>query len=131
MEVGDIEMEEVDLEAQVDLEEEVDLEVEVEEEVEMMATVFLGGLSNPDLVEKNGQATEGLVEEEGPTLNPGTSRTMGRIALGTAARRTEGKKVRVKNVFGFGVFVGPLFLKRFQPLFRLSKHKFNDFLSFI
>ena len=31
----------------------------------MMATIFLGGLSNPDLVEKNGQAIEGLAEEEG------------------------------------------------------------------
>ena len=63
----------------------------------MMVTIFLGGLSNPDLVEKNGQAIEGAGGRRGavevvPTLNPSTTSTMGRITLGTAARRTEGKK---------------------------------------
>ena len=102
---------------------EVETETEVEEEVEVMEMkmiwiLLLGGLSKPDLAEKNGPAGETDGGRKGggkavPTLKASCTSTMAPFTVGTRARKT-GEKVREKRV-GVWSFCGAfLFEKRYK-----------------
>lgn len=95
---------------------EVETETEVEVmEMKMIWILLLGGLSKPDLAEKNGPAgkTDGGTKEGGktvPTLKASCTNTMAPFTVGTRSRKTGAEKVR-ENVWVFGHSVGPFFLK--------------------
>lgn len=109
---------------------EVETETEVEVmEMKMIWILLLGGLSKPDLAEKNGPAgkTDGGTKGGGktvPTLKASCTNTMAPFTVGTRSRKTGAEKVR-ENVWVFGHSVGPFFLKngKKQTIFM------NDFLK--
>ena len=98
-------------------------EVETEEmevmEMKMIWILLLGGLSNPDLPEKNGPAGETDGGRKGggktvPTLKASCTSTMAPFTVGTRARKTGAEKVREKRV-GVWSFCGAfLFEKRYK-----------------